>query len=617
MQKMLNLPNFILLLSIIAAALFLFNAALGDSAIFDETAHIVAGYTYVKHLDYRFNPEHPPLVKMLAGLPLLFQNLNFNTNKGYWNGLNEQWWAGNEFLYKQGNDADKIIFWARTGPILLTLLTIIFIYIFAKELLGRWWGLLPAFLFAFSPIILAHGHYVTTDVGATLGALLVIYYFLKLLEQPSNKNLWLAGLAFGFAQAVKFSSVLLIPTLFLISSFYAIANFQNFRRYSYRNLKSWLLVIVIGYLFIVYPLYLLTTWNYPLEKQVSDVEAILQNFGFPPLAFLDIQMVKIPALRPLAEYLLGVLMVFQRSAGGNNAYFLGELSSHGWWYYFPLVYLMKEPLPILLLIFLGSVLGISRMIRTLRYGKEIGGKFKEYLTLHFWEFSSLVFIILYWISSITSPLNIGVRHILPTVPFIYILASGAIKKWLSAKPADISTTFLDGIENFFHAIFNFWFKTLIISIAVIWLVLEAILAAPYFLSYYNQFFGWRTDGFYYATDSNFDWGQDLKRLTGWTERNLDSQEKIAVDYFGGDDPSYYLGEQFVPWWSSKGNPKDEGIEWLAISVNTLQGALAKPTADFYKNPTDEYRWLENPYGFIDRAGTSIFIYKLVEQDWNP
>ncbi|MBI3046632.1 MAG: glycosyltransferase family 39 protein [Candidatus Harrisonbacteria bacterium] len=610
MRKLLALPNFILFLLIIAAALFLFNAAAGDSAIFDETAHIVAGYTYVRHLDYRFNPEHPPLVKMLAGLPLLFQNINFDTSKGYWNGSNEQWWAGNEFLYKSGNDADKIIFWARTGPILLALLTIIFIYIFAKELLGRWWALLPAFLFGFSPIVLAHGHYVTTDVAATLGALLTLYSFLKLLEQPGNKNLWLAGLAFGFAQAVKFSSVLLIPALFLISIFYAIANFENFWRYSYRNLKSWLSVIAIGYLFIVYPLYLLTTWNYPLEKQVVDTETILQNFGFPPLAFLDIQMAKIPAWRPLAQYLLGVLMVFQRSAGGNNAYFLGELSSHGWRYYFPLIYLMKEPLPILLLIFLGSVLGILRMIRALRHGKEIGGKFKEYLTLHFWEFSSLVFIILYWISSITSPLNIGVRHILPTVPFIYILVAGAIKKWFSAKPADTPITFLDGVDNFMHAIFSFWLKTLVISAAIIWLVLETMLAAPHFLSYYNQFFGWRTDGFYYATDSNFDWGQDLKRLKKWAEENLPREEKLAVDYFGGGDPNYYLGEQFVPWWSAKGSPKDEGIGWLAISVNTLQGALAKPAADFYRNPTDEYRWLENPYGFVDRAGTSIFIYKL-------
>ncbi len=68
MQKLLSLPNFLVVLLVVAAAIFLFNSAIGDSAIFDETAHIVAGYNYVQHLDYRFNPEHPPLIKDLSGL---------------------------------------------------------------------------------------------------------------------------------------------------------------------------------------------------------------------------------------------------------------------------------------------------------------------------------------------------------------------------------------------------------------------------------------------------------------------------------------------------------------------------------------------------------------------
>lgn len=611
MPKFLSLPNFIMILLVSITALFLFNAAAGDSAIFDETAHIVAGYTYVKHLDFRFNPEHPPLVKMLAGFPLLFEDLNFDTTKGYWSGLNEQWWAGNEFLYKSGNDADKIIFLARVGPILLSLITIIFAYIFAKEIVGRWWALLPAFLLAFSPIFLAHGHYVTTDVAATLGALLTLYSFLKLLDRGTHKNLWLAGLAFGFAQAVKFSSILLMPTLLLIAATYSLAiNHSSFLSRFFKNLKFLLLIIVIGYLAVVYPLYILTVWNYPPEKQAADTQALIGEFRLQPLAQLNVWMAGNKVLKPMAEYLLGVLMVAQRSAGGNAAYFLGELSSRGWWYYFPLIYLMKEPLPILFLIFLGLILASLSIINSLRYGKDVKSKFKEYLVVHFWEFSLAVFIVIYWAASIASPLNIGVRHILPTVPFIYILAAGAIKKWLSAKPADIAITFLDGIKNFLHIIFSFWLKTLIVSAAIIWLALEAGLTTPHFISYYNQFFGWRTDGFYYATDSNFDWGQDLKRLKIWTQNNLDQNEKIAVDYFGGGDPSYYLDGQFIPWWSAKGSPKDEGIGWLAVSVNTLQGALTRPTADFYKNPADEYRWLENPYGFVDRAGTSIFIYKL-------
>ncbi len=316
------------------AASSMLSAARGDSAIFDETAHIVAGYNYVKNLDYRFNPEHPPLIKMLAGLPLAFENLNFPQNQGYWSGVNEQWWAGNEFLYKSGNDADNIIFSARIGPIFITLLLVVFTYIFALEVVGRWWALLPAFLTGFSPIVLAHGHYVTTDTGATLVAMLAIFYFVRYLLNQNRNNLLLAGLAFGFAQAVKFSSVLLIPLFVFLSLVYfsamafhewpSVMPEDRFRKFSgkLRNiLLSLIGTILIGYVLVVYPLYLYSVWNYPVEKQILDTEALLQNFGLRPVASLNIWMAGNDILRPFAQYLLGVLMVFQRQAGGNGAFF--------------------------------------------------------------------------------------------------------------------------------------------------------------------------------------------------------------------------------------------------------------------------------------------------------
>ena len=234
----------------------------------------------------------------------------------------------------------------------------------------------------------------------------------------------------------------------------------------------------------------------------------------------------------------------------------------------------------------------------------------EYLTIHFTEFSMILFITIYWISSISSPLNIGVRHILPTIPFIYILSTGAFKRWLSSGSRQISTTSLEKIFNQINALFNFWTKIFLLIILIIWLISETLLAAPFFLSYYNELAGGRMDGYKYATDSNFDWGQDLKRLEIWAGKNLESDEKIAIDYFGGGSPEYYLGTQFEPWWSARGNPKEEKIQWLAVSVNTLQGAYARLTPDFYRNPADEYRWLENYNNPTERAGTSIFIYRL-------
>ncbi len=138
-----------------------------------------------------------------------------------------------------------------------------------------------------------------------------------------------------------------------------------------------------------------------------------------------------------------------------------------------------------------------------------------------------------------------------------------------------------------------------------------MLVYPHFLSYFNQFAGGINDGYHYAVDSNYDWGQDLKRLAKWTNDN--DIKKIGVDYFGGGNPKYYLGDKVEYWQSAKNNPKYESIEWLAISVNTLQNAFGKLHPGQSRNPEDEYQWLKeikNPYQPDFKAGKSIFIYKL-------
>lgn len=582
----------------------------------DELAHIPAGYGYIKYLDFRLNPEHPPLVKALSALPLLFQSfgsvqnkLNFPTDKSAWQKeINGQWEAGSQFLYESGNDADKIIQWARLAPILLTLILIIFIYIWSKELIGRWWALLPTFLFAFSPTVLSHGHYVTTDIGATLGIFIASYYFIKFLLWPSRHNLIIAGLIFGIAQLMKFSSVLLIPFfIFLIAIFYiwkiiydwretdSSVRFKRFTIYALQYAKSLLLIFIIGYI-LVYAVYFLFTINYPIGKQIADTKFILTSFT-GNLAEINIWMSGNKIFRPFGEYMLGVLMVMQRSSGGNTGYFLGEVSASGWWYYFPTVFILKEPISSLILIIFAFLLSIYHILKAKSYKLK---SISDYLGTHFPEFSMISFVIFYWLYSIKSPLNIGIRHILPTMPFIYILTAGALKKWIGS------------FENIKKFKFNLvLIKEILIIILIIWYFAEILLVSPHFLSYFNQFAGGTNNGYRYAVDSNYDWGQDLKRLKIFVkEKNID---KIAIDYFGGGNLKYYLGEKVEYWQSSKGNPKDYGIKWLAISINNLQSALGKLHSGQNRNPKDEYQWLKeirDPYNPDFKAGKSIFIYKL-------
>jgi hypothetical protein len=174
--------------------------------------------------------------------------------------------------------------------------------------------------------------------------------------------------------------------------------------------------------------------------------------------------------------------------------------------------------------------------------------------------------------------------------------------------------------NAIKSLASSWFKLSILCALLLWVLLETFGAAPYFLSYFNQIGGGTWGGYRYATDSNYDWGQDMLRLRKFADEHPEI-DKIGVDYFGTSGaPVHYLGDREVDWWSAKGNPADQGIHWLAISTYTLQNLL-QPTAQGYsRKPEDGYPWLtalrpaaagmgqvpEPDY----RIGTTIFVYKL-------
>jgi hypothetical protein len=633
MKKYTSYISVVILLLIVAISGFLMlKVSSQDSAIMDELAHIPAGYGYVKYLDYRLNPEHPPLLKALSAVPLLFMNLDFPLDQSSWaTDVNGQWDAGNQFIYKYNDGkADPIIFWARLFPIILTLLLIIFVYLWSKELFGPVWALLPAFFVGLSPNFLAHGHYVTTDIASTFGFFIGAWAYVKYLISPSKGKLWVAGIAFGVAQLLKFSAVLLVPLFifFMLVRWWLKSRESNWKLFSKDSLKvlwkyflSLIVIFAIGYA-IVWLVYGIFTINYPIEKQASDTSKIMASFGggvdpnwtkCPPkglgmrcLADIDIWMSSKPILRGLGHYMLGVLMVIQRSAGGNAAYFLGDISSAGWWYYFPVIFLAKEPIPILVAIGLGLLLAFKRFFKNIKEKKR--GRFFNYLELNFAEFAMISIVLFYWIYSIKSTLNIGFRHILPTLPFIYILSAGSIKKWLEIKPGYEYVSIIRKISSAFKTFLSKSLKVFLVLFLGAWLIIDVAVSYPYFLSYFNYFGGGVLHGYKTVVDSNYDWGQDLKRLKIFVEEN--NIQKIGVDYFGGGDIKYYLGDKVVSWWSAKGNPISEGVNWYAVSINTIESAKSRPINYYQVKPEDTYNWIqnyENPYA---RVGTSIFVYKL-------
>jgi hypothetical protein len=583
------------ILSIVSVLLMLVLATVSqkqESAIMDEVAHIPAGYSYLTQKDMRLNPEHPPLLKDLSAIPVLFMNdIKFPDNLKSWTSeINSQWDFGFKFLYESGNNADKIVFWSRIPMLLLLMLLGLFIYRWTKELYGKLPALFAVFLFSFSPTFLAHGRYVTTDVGAAFAFFFASYFFIKYLKNQNRKNLFWAGITFGIAQLIKFSLILLVPyfgILILIWIYIKWRENKQFWKTFFYYISRFILIIIIGYI-LVYPVYLFHVYNYPQAKQISDTTFIASQFPVKPIGNLTIWMSKQPVLRPYAQYALGLFMVFQRATGGNTTYFLGDVTNEGWKSYFPIVYAIKEPLVLHILTII-ALLVLAAGGTKLAWARAFKS-FSGFLKNHFTEIAMLIFLAIYWGASITSNLNIGVRHILPTFPFVYILVSGQIKKLFNQ------------IHNKKRVLVACYF---VLGALLAWYAFSSLSIYPYYLSYFNELTGGAKNGYIYVTDSNLDWGQDLKRLAKWIEDN--NIPKIKIDYFGGATAKYYLGDKAEEWHADY-DPQKAKNSWLAVSATFLQQNRAIPTKGFEKT-TDYYLWL-NQYKPTIVIGNSIFVYRI-------
>ncbi len=589
----------------------LFSSAWSDSATMDELAHIPSGYSYLSEKDYRLNPEHPPLIKDLSALPLMFLNLNFPTDVSAWTNLiNGQWDMGRIFLYESGNDADRILRFSRL-PIML--LAILFGWMFFKwvnSLYGNKVALLALFFFVFSPTFLAHSKYVTTDLGAAFGFFIGIAAFVNFLQKNTLKSFLLAGFALGVAQLLKFSLVILAPLYIIWGLLWVfLNNYENFTFGKFTK-ESFIMILKIALIGVVcvaviFPVYLFHIWNYPIERQVADTTTILDSFGLRFLADFVVWLSGVPILRAFGQYLLGILMVLQRAAGGNTAYLLGEVTNIGWWYYFPILYLLKEHLTFHILTILALVFGVKNIYKNREKGfvKKFHPCF-NWMRENFALTVGIMFVAIYWIQAITSPLNIGIRHVLPTFPFIYLFVSRQTIRWINEYSPEIPITFWDYIKEFYKLYIKPLKKGFILFLFLLWMFFSTILTFPHYVSYYNELALGSNNGYKIAVDSNYDWGQDLKRLKKWVDQSLIADERVAITYFGGGNLDYYFGDKFEPWWSERGAPKG----WFAISTTFLQQAHGKLIKNRNIKFENSFEWLigEEP---VARVGKSIFIYK--------
>src|SRR5215471_4091452 len=210
----------IALLALLVALTFLLPVTLmrGKSATFDEVVHLPAGYSYLKTGLFKINPQHPPLIKELCALPLLFLDLKMPVDRQTLATstipLTYQWGFGRRFLYSQ--NADRILFLGRLVAVSLSLGLAVLIALWSLRLWGISGALLAVSLYLLDPTVTAHAQLVTTDVGLAFFATLFLFLLRRYVEDPGRGRLIAAGLSLGLALAAKFSGIILIPMALML-----------------------------------------------------------------------------------------------------------------------------------------------------------------------------------------------------------------------------------------------------------------------------------------------------------------------------------------------------------------------------------------------------------------
>lgn len=595
-----------------AVFLLLLMLALGvasmarDSGIVDEVAHIPAGYSYLKFGDFRLNPEHPPLVKDLAALPLLFMQLDFPADHPSWTSEpNGQWESGWHFIYHYGNNADTILFASRLPILMLAIFLGGVIFVFAKKHFGPRVATLAVFLYALEPNLLAHSRFVTTDLGIAAFNFFALVGIWRWLKKPNKANLLLSAVLFALAQLAKFSALMLIPFLLLIVGIWIVVSKEP--PWFWQRVKTFgfgiLAIFVLGFS-LVWLVYIPHTINMPEPVQDKLIEASLPG-GFQKKAgsYL-IQYNHLPGVKPFAQYALGALMVFNRVSSGNTTYFLGEVTNQSFVAYFPVNYLIKTPIALLVLVASGLSSGVWLYFK--RRPLLVWPKFKNYVREHLIEFTSLAYIAYYSYLSISGNLNLGIRHLLPIMPLVFILVARQAVRLYDYLKTRLAKTLM-----------RISFGGLLL-----WYLAANLITFPSYVAYFNEFIGGPGSASKYVTDSSVDWGQDLRRLVSYVKAHPEI-DQIAVDYFGGGDPRYYFCDRrfdssnrliksragydcsnspYLEWHAEDGMP---GTQYIAVSETFLMN-------DLYYAPRRGdigYSYLRDRQP-ITKIGNSIYVYQL-------
>ncbi|WP_420631979.1 ArnT family glycosyltransferase [Candidatus Leptofilum sp.] len=560
-----------LVLVVTAVWLFFFlalNSMVHDSPTMDEQNHLARGAAFVKTGDPRLSLEHPPLVNSLSALPLLLlPDLQLPLDHPSWTDLQPPdvyWYVfADQFLWHANQDVTRMIFLGRLPIVFLTLGLALVGFHFAREFWGRPSGYLAFFLLLFEPNILANGRLVTTDLGGALFITLALLLVWRMWAVPGWdwRRLLAAGVGLGLAFGSKLSMLVFVPIL-LVMSLFPIFNAKAQRR---RGVFRRLTQLGVAGLISIVVVWVIFGFEWGAFRFPSEVLAGLNEFS-----------------GPMPTFWAGIDQIVNVSRGGRAAFLLGETTTEGFLLFFPVAFLVKTPLVLLV-----GLLGLVWL------GWKRPSSRPKLLYL-------LIPAALYFGVSVISNINIGYRHLLPILPLIIVGVSG------------LPTLFAGEVQGKGKS----WHgedtgHSLAISMILAGgILLPSLFIHPHYLSYFNLAADGPANGAAILADSSNDWGQDLLRLQNWLAEN--GEDSVRLGWFGIGDPAYY-GMQFEPL---PGFPR---AEFLSLWNNPpfdveapepgLYAISASSLWESHWEARHVYAWFRTQEP-TDRIGYSIYIYDL-------
>lgn len=508
-----------LLIALILACCFFLQVFLGSlqkSLTWDEPSYIAAGYTYLKFNDFRLNPSHPPLMQILVGSPLCFIDINApGQDDPVWQNQNPVVAYGRKLIFESGNDVWKISTLARLPVMLVSTFLILLMFFWGRQLYGTVPGLFAAAIASFSPNLIAHAGFATEDAGCTVFMSAAVCSFWLALKM-NNKKFWiLCGVITGLALLSKYTALLLFPIYF------GLIVFKLINDHSWGTIKN----LLTSMLLMIFSAFVIVGAGYNF------------SFNFP-------------------LYFTGITKIYGDAA--NNpypVYLMGTIRDGVHWYYNLAAFIMKVPVPFLLLL----TASVSLLTNKNLFKRDI-----------YVLFPAAVIII----AAFFDQANLGLRRILPAFPFLFLFTAQVISS-IQAK-----------------------YRKFAVFMLVLYIIVS-LQVYPDHLSFFNVFSGGPDNGPYLLDDSNIDWGQDLPSLARIQKEKYHGKP-FKLFYFGTSVPTAY-GVKTQDFSFKEILKPEKGI--YAISVHNLIWLRKISIKDGVDSD-----WLAKYYPSA-RAGHSIYIYE--------